>query len=214
MKKILKFFGISVATIIVLLMVLPFAFRGKIESVIKSEGNKLLNAQFDFESLDISLLRRFPLASVSLNDFWLKGVGVFENDTLVRAGELTAAVNIRALFNGDYEVSKIIVDDTHVKAIVLEDGRVNWDVMKPSDEPAEEQAEATQPTEESGDVSFKVALKKLSISDFSVVYDDRKGGMYASVQDFDATCSGDFGSDMTTVKLSATVGSNYIAIFV
>ena len=207
MKKILKFFGISVATIIVLLMVLPFAFRGKIESVIKSEGNKLLNAQFDFESLDISLLRRFPLASVLLNDFWLKGVGVFENDTLVRAGELTAAVNIRALFNGDYEVSKIIVDDTHVKAIVLEDGRVNWDVMKPSDEPAEEQVEATQPTEESGDVSFKVALKKLSISDFSVVYDDRQGGMYASVQDFDATCSGDFGSDMTTVKLSAQTPS-------
>ena len=138
MKKILKIFGITVAALMVLLMLLPFAFRGKIESVIKSEGNKLLNAQFDFESLDISLLRRFPLASVSLNDFWLKGVGVFENDTLVRAGELTAAVNLMSLISGDYEVSKIIVDDTRVKAIVLEDGSVNWDVMKSSsDQPTD-----------------------------------------------------------------------------
>ena len=184
------------AAFVVLLMALPFAFRGKIESVIKSEGNKLLNAQFDFESLDISLIRRFPLASVSLNDFWLKGVGVFENDTLVHAGELTAAVNLMSLVSGDYEVSKIIVDDTYVKAIVLEDGQVNWDVMKPSDEQPEVE-------EESGDMSFKVSLKKLSISDFNVIYDDRQGGMYAAVEDFDATCSGDFGSDATTVKLGA-----------
>ena len=199
MKKILKISGIAVAALVVLLMLLPFAFRGKIESVIKSEGNKLLNAQFDFESLDISLLRRFPLASVSLNDFWLKGVGVFENDTLVRAGELTAAVNLMSLISGDYEVSKIIVDETRVKAIVLEDGRVNWDVMKSS---GDQPTEVGEPAEAS-DVSFKVALKKLAISDFGVVYDDRQGGMYAAVEDFDAVCSGDFGSDMTTIKLSA-----------
>ena len=141
MKRVVKITGIVVVAFVVLLMVLPFAFRGKIESVIKSEGNKLLNAQFDFESLDISLIRRFPLASVSLNDFWLKGVGVFENDTLVRAGELTAAVNLMSLVSGDYEVSKIIVDDTYVKAIVLEDGQVNWDVMKPSDEQPEVEEE-------------------------------------------------------------------------
>ena len=196
MKRVVKIIGIVVAAFVVLLMALPFAFRGKIESVIKSEGNKLLNAQFDFESLDISLIRRFPLASVSLNDFWLKGVGVFENDTLVHAGELTAAVNLMSLVSGDYEVSKIIVDDTYVKAIVLEDGQVNWDVMKPSDEQPEVE-------EESGDMSFKVSLKKLSISDFNVIYDDRQGGMYAAVEDFDATCSGDFGSDATTVKLGA-----------
>lgn len=200
MKRGLKIFGIVVAAFVVLLMVLPFAFRGKIESVIKSEGNKMLNAQFDFESLDISLLRRFPQASVSLNDFWLKGVGVFENDTLVRAGELTAAVNLMSLISGDYEITKIIVDDTDVKAIVLEDGQVNWDVMKSSGE--EEIVE-----EESASSSFKISLKKLSINDFSAIYDDRQGGMYAAVEELDATCSGDFGSDATTIKLGAETPS-------
>lgn len=200
MKKTLKIVGIAVASLVVLLMVLPFAFKGKIESVIKSEGNKMLNAQFDFESLDVSLIRRFPLASVSLNDFWLKGVGVFENDTLVRAGELTAAVNLMSLISGDYEVTKIIVDDTHVKAIVLEDGQVNWDVMKSSGEENVEEPDA-EPS------AFKISLKRLSVDDFSVVYDDRQGGMYASVEGLDAACSGDFGSDATTVKLAAETPS-------
>ncbi len=200
MKRMLKIGGVVVAAFVVLLMVLPFAFRGKIESVIKSEGNKMLNAQFDFESLDISLLRHFPLASVSLNDFWLKGVGVFENDTLVRAGELTAAVNLMSLISGDYEITKIIVDDTHVKAIVLEDGQVNWDVMKPSDEVEEVEENTTASP-------FKISLNKLSVSDFNAIYDDRQGGMYAAVEEFDATCSGDFGSDATTVKLGAETPS-------
>ena len=206
MKKTLKIFGITILAFVVLLMVLPFAFKGKIESVIKSEGNKMLNAQFDFESLDISLLRRFPLASVSLNDFWLKGVGVFENDTLIKSGELTAAVNLMSLFgDSGYEITKIIVDDTHVKAIALEDGQVNWDIMKPSE--SEDAQEAEIETVSGEQSAFKISLKQLSVNDFSVVYDDRKGGMYAAVEAFDASCSGDFGSDATTISLKAETPS-------
>lgn len=202
MKKILKTLGVVVATLLVVLMVAPFAFRDKLIEVVKSEGNKLLNAQFDFADLDISLLRNFPQASVTLEDFWLKGVDVFENDTLVYAGEVTAAVNLRSLIDGNYEISKILVADTRLRAIVLEDGRVNWDVMKPSDEVKEVEAE-----EESEPVSFKVALKQLSIDNLTAVYDDRKGGMYAAVQALEAQCSGDLGSDETTIKLEAATPS-------
>ena len=202
MKKLLKITMSIVAVLLVLLMVLPFAFKGKLETIVKQEGNKLLNAQFDFEALDLSLIRNFPSASITLKDFWLKGVDEFENDTLVYAGELTAAVNLMSLFgDSGYEVSKVIVDDTRLKAIVLEDGKVNWDVMKSSGEQAETVEDSSEPS------AFKVSLKKLSVSDLDVVYDDRQGGMYAALLDFDATCSGDFGSDNTTVKLKAETPS-------
>ncbi len=203
MKKLIKGVGITLVVIVLLLMLLPMAFKGKIEGIVKSEGNKLLNAQFDFKSLDISLLKNFPQASVSLNDFWLKGVDAFENDTLVYAGELTAAVNVMSLFgDGGFEVSKIIIDDTRLHAIVLEDGKVNWDVMKPS-EPEPEQAE--EQNEEPS--SFSVSLKKLSVDDLTLIYDDRQGGMYAEVKDLDASCSGDMSSDNTTIRLKAETPS-------
>ena len=35
-------------------MILPIMFRGKIETLVKSEANKMLNAQFDFEKIDIA----------------------------------------------------------------------------------------------------------------------------------------------------------------
>ncbi len=199
MKKVVKFLGIALVVILALLIVLPMAFKGKIEGIVKSEGNKMLNAQFDFKSLDISLIRNFPYASVSLNDFWLKGVDVFENDTLVYAGELTAAVNVMSIFgDSGFEISKVIVDDTRLHAIVLEDGKVNWDVMKPSEEVVEEEV-----AEEESTSSFSISLKKLAVDDLTLIYDDRQGGMYASVADLDASCSGDMTSDNTTLILKA-----------
>ena len=201
MKKLLKIAVGTIVAILVVLMVLPIAFRGKLEGIVKQEGNKLLNAQFDFEKLDISLIRNFPSASITLKDFWLKGVDVFENDTLIYAGELTAAVNVMSLLgDSGFEVSKVIVNDTRLKAIVLEDGKVNWDVMKPTDE-----VESDEQSAESS--AFKVSLKKLSVDNLDVVYDDREGGIYASLYDFDATCSGDFADDNTTVKLKAETPS-------
>ena len=117
MKKLLKIAVGAIVAVLVVLLVLPIAFRGKLESIVKQEGNKLLNAQFDFEKLDISLIRNFPSASITLKDFWLKGVDVFENDTLIYAGELTAAVNVMSLLgDSGFEVSKVIVNDTRLKA--------------------------------------------------------------------------------------------------
>ncbi|MBQ5817966.1 MAG: AsmA family protein [Bacteroidaceae bacterium] len=203
MKKAFKITGIAIVAFIVLLMVLPMAFKGKIETIVKQEGNKLLNAQFDFDNLDISLLSNFPQASITLEDFWLKGIGDFENDTLLQAGELTAAVNLMSLFgDGGYEISKIIIDDTKAKAIVLEDGRPNWDVMK-VDSTATETVEETDSTSS----PFRIQLKKLNIDNLTLIYDDRQAGMYAEVIDLDASCSGDLGSERTTIKLDSETPS-------
>ena len=197
MKKVLKIAGITLGVLLILILVLPFAFQGKIEKLVKQEGNKMLNAQFDFSALDISLIRNFPSASITLEDFWLKGAGEFQNDTLIQAGELTAAVNLFSLFgNSGYDISKIIIEDTKVKAIVLENGHPNWDVMKPSADTTDTEETPTEST------PIRIKLQKLSIKDLSVSYDDRQGGMYAAINHLNATCSGDFGSERTTVDLS------------
>ena len=47
MKKGLKIAAIIVGVIIILMLLLPFAFQGKIAGIVKTEGNKMLNAQFE-----------------------------------------------------------------------------------------------------------------------------------------------------------------------
>ena len=198
MKKGFKITAIVIGVILILMFLLPFAFRGKIEGIVKSEGNKMLNGHFDFSSLDISLFRNFPKASVTLNDFWLKGTGEFENDTLVKAGEVTAAINLFSLFGDDgYDVSKVSVENTRLHAIVLPDGKANWDIMKPDSSTASE-------TQESGESStFRIKLQRFVIKNMNVVYDDRQSAMYADIHNFNALCSGDLGSDQTLLSLEA-----------
>lgn len=201
MKKGLKIGGVIVGVIIILMLLLPFAFRGKIAGIVKTEGNKMLNAQFDFRKLSISLFRNFPQASLTLEDFWLKGTGDFEGDTLVQAGEVTAAVNLFSLF-GDkgYDVSKVSLKDTRLHAIVLPDGRVNWDIVKPDTVQKEEET-----AEEAS--AFKIKLKQFVADNVDLVYDDRQGNRYVEVLALDALCSGDLSSDRTTLKLKAETGS-------
>lgn len=196
MKKSLKIAGIAMATVLVLLIILPYAFKDKIKDIVVSEGNKMLNAEFGIGDIGISLLRDFPKASVSLEDFWLKGAGDFQNDTLIKSERLSASVNLFSLFgDSGYDISKIVVKNTSVKAIVLEDGRTNWDIMKPDSTAAPE----TESEEESS--AFRIKLKKVSLEGIRIIYDDRQGKMYAGIQNLNLTCSGDMSAERTTLKV-------------
>lgn len=200
MKKFLKITGIVAALVILLLVSLPLLFKGKIETIIKEEGNKMLNAEFDFANLDISLISNFPLASLTLEDFYLKGVDEFAGDTLVAADEITAAVNLMSLFGDEgYDISKILLDGVSLKAIVLADGKVNWDVMKATEE-AEEVEEA-----DTASSPFRIKLQQLTVNEFNLIYDDRQGNMYANIKNMGANCSGDFGSERTILDLDADI---------
>lgn len=201
MKKGLKITAIVVAVMLLLMLLLPFAFKGKIAGIVKAEGNKMLNAQFDFRSLDISLFRDFPKASITLSDFWLKGTGEFANDTLVQAGEVIAAFNVFSLFgDSGYDISKIQLNDIRLHAIVLPDGRVNWDIVKP------DSTATTTPDTSAREASpFKMQLQRFVIKNMNLVYDDRQSNMYADVRNLNALLRGDLSSERTTLQLETEI---------
>lgn len=199
MKKLLKILTAIIIVVVLVLTAVPYLFKDKIEEVIKLEGNKMLNAEFNFGNLDISLIRNFPLASLTLEDFYLKGVGQFENDTLVAANEITAAVNVMSLFGDEgFDIQKVLLDGVSLKAIVMPDSSVNWDVMKATEESVEEVEADTA-------AAFRVKLQELKVSNLNVVYDDRLAGMYADIANLNAKCSGDFGSANTLVQLATDI---------
>ena len=198
MKKFAKITGIVLASLLAVLIIVPVAFQGKIKEIVITEGNKLLNAEFGFDDLDISLLREFPKASVGLQGFWLKGVDEFAGDTLISVGNLEVAVNVMSIFgNSGFDVTKIAVEDTYVKAIVLEDGRPNWDVMKVTAEEEEE--------EDTTASSFSIQLQRVVVDNLNIIYDDRQGGMYADIANFNIRCSGDMAADNALLKLKAAI---------
>ena len=53
-KKVLKITGMVLLAVILLLVTAPYLFKDKIETLVKEECNKMLNAEFGFDNLDIS----------------------------------------------------------------------------------------------------------------------------------------------------------------
>ncbi|MCH5334356.1 MAG: AsmA family protein [Alistipes sp.] len=196
MKKLLKIVAIFFAVLLLAAIIIPIALKGKIGEIVKREANKRLEAVLDFESLDISLLRRFPSASLELRGLTLTGVDKFEGDTIVAADRISVAVNIMSLFGDDgFEVSKVLLVRPSVYGHKLADGSVNWDVMKASDD-VEEVVE-----DESGSSAFSLSLKAFDIEQATLRYDDDSTRMYASTAPLNLSLKGDMSASKTTLQL-------------
>ena len=139
LKKVLKITGISVATLIgfifVLLLVIPFFIKEKAGDVVKLVANEYVNARVEFSDLNISLIRHFPNASISIENLNITGSAPFDDVTLVSANKIEVVVNLMSIFSDEgYEVKHIILDTPNVNAIVNSNGIANWDIMKESEE--------------------------------------------------------------------------------
>ena len=204
MKKIAKILGILLICIVAAMAILPLAFKGKIKEIVITEANKYINAEFGFDDLSISLFSGFPQASVGIEGFWLRGKEAFANDTLAYVGDVEVAVNLKSIFGyGGFDITKVLVKDTYLKAIVLEDGQANWDIMYPSEEAVVEEEIKTDTTAS----TFRILLKKVEVDNVNIIYDDRQGGMYAHIESFGATCRGDMSADKALLDLQAAIGA-------
>lgn len=200
MKKLLKIAGTVAVVLLAIAIIVPMALKGKIGDIVKTEANKMLTARLDFESLDISLIRRFPKASLELRGLTLVGVERFEGDTIVAADRISVAVDVMSLFGDEgFEVSKVLLVRPSVYGRKAADGSVNWDVMKPAEEAEEEEAEENP--EESGASSFRLSLKAFDIEGASLRYADDSTGMYAAAAPVDLSLRGDMSADETELAL-------------
>ncbi|RYG01478.1 MAG: AsmA family protein, partial [Chitinophagaceae bacterium] len=195
MKKVLKITGITLLVIIVILFTIPFVFKGKIIKLVKAEINKSINARVDFADIDISLLRRFPRVSVSIEKIQVIGNGQFSSDTLLSSKSIDAALNLMSVIKGDkMTIYSVAVNEPRIHAIIAKDGAVNWDITKPDT--------TTQTTTEAE--PFNLELKNYSINDGYVSYVDSSGGMSAEVSGLQHEGSGDFTSDNFTLSTKTT----------
>ena len=173
MKKLLKITVTVVAVLLVVVLTAPMFLRGKIAEVVRTEANAMLVPRLDFERLGISLLRHFPNASLELKRVTLVGVWPFEGDTIASVGRLSVVVDPWSLLGDDgLEVCKVLVSRPDLRAHKHSDGRVNWELMKPSEEqPAAEEVSPEEPAD--GEASaFRLSVRDFRIDDALLSYVD------------------------------------------
>lgn len=198
MKRVLKFSAIGLFLIIAAIVVLPFVFQGKIKEAVIQEANNSLNARLDFNSVKLSLIRSFPDFSLRIKGLTIAGLNEFEGDTLADIPDLRLTIDLMSVFRGEtYEIKTVTLDKPVIKVRVLADGRASYDIMKPS-------ADSTSETE-TGESSFRASVRRFSIADGTLVYDDASLGFRAEAVHINHQLSGDLTADQTDLNTETTI---------
>lgn len=190
-KKILKYFGITLLVLIGVAFAAPYLFKGKIVAAIKENVNKKLNAKVDFADVDVSVFRHFPKLSVGLNNLSVVGVNDFANDSLLTAKQIDVSMNLWKAIKGDeIDIYGIEVTDANVNTIVNRQGKANWDIVKP-----DSSATSTADTSK----TMKLKLQHYALNDCNLKYSDYSSDMFANIEGVTHSGSGDFEADIFTL---------------
>ena len=194
LKKILKITGITLATLIVILFVAPFIFKGKIIAIAKEQINKHINANVDFKDLNLSFFRHFPRVSCALENLQVIGTDEFSKDTLISAKEIDVAVNLFSVIGGkNMKIYSVNIDEPRIHAIVTKEGKANWNITKPD-------TSTVATTDTSAAKPFEMNLQHYAIKNAYIRYDDATMAMSTELVNLTHEGSGDFTSDLFTLK--------------
>jgi hypothetical protein len=180
-------------------------FKGKILEIAKKELNGMLTARVYFSDIKLSFIRNFPDAYVALEDLAITGTGEFEGETLVELKSFSLRVDIMSVIRmSNIRVKSILLDHARVSAHISERGGVNWNIMKPKEEPPA-LPDKTAPEKETSSSALKIALNKFEIRGADIYFTDDSRRMTASANGLDFFLRGDMTLDNADLNLKLDI---------
>ncbi len=187
-KKTLKISGITLGTVLlVLLVAIAFVINfivtpKKLTPVVLDAANQTLNAHLDMESVELTFFSTFPqfglkvkngsLVSKALNDSsWCK------TDSLLSFKECVLTVNpIAYLTENRIVVHNLSLEEVAVYAYRNKAGKANWEVTRASAD--------TIPTDTaSTDFNSEIDIRNIELKHANLVFDDRNTDIYSRIDD-------------------------------
>lgn len=198
-KKFFKWTGITLLVLIIALILIPIIFKDEIKQLVIDEVNKSLTAELQLDDFDLTFISTFPNMTIELYGARLKGKGDFKGVTLADIKEVSAHVGFWSVVSGDQiDIDEVHIYDPTFDIRVLEDGKANYDIVKPDSVKTPEELE--EPS------SFKLSLKEYSVNNATIIYDDRSFDMYTRIDSLTHKGTGDLTADVIDFKTETAMG--------
>ncbi|SFS59402.1 AsmA-like C-terminal region-containing protein [Lutibacter maritimus] len=195
-KKIAKITAVVLVLFVALLAAAPFLLKGKIKNAVLTAINDNVNANVDFNDVDLSLFKSFPSAALTISDFKITTNAPFEKDTLTFIKELHLNMPITALFKSNSEsiqITDIKFGDAYVNLISNKEGKTNYDIMKPSDAKDKNKKDA---------INF--AVKSYEITNSHIKYKDEAANISLELKEFNHSGSGDLSTEKSKLDTKSS----------
>lgn len=193
MKKWIIRIGIGIAIIFITLLVLPFAFKGKIVQAAEEAANQSVMAEIQFDSdISLSLIRNFPNLTVDIPNIRVIGKDSFANDTLYAADNTQFTIDIKSVMGGDQPISikKIALENPLIQIIYLPSGKANYDIAP---------VDTTTTVDTTTSAPLDINLESIDIENARIVYNDMSMPMMMAMRGFNFEGSGSYSGDVFTL---------------
>lgn len=198
-KKGLKITGIVIVALLLLMILVPILFKGKIKEAVVKSINENINAKVEINDFGLNLFSHFPKATLTLNEVTVSGMNDFTNDTLLEAKAASVTIDLSSLFGNNYRISQVNLDNVSILAKVLEDGRANYlDIIK------NDSVDSTK-DDETNNTPFKLDMQKISLKSCNVIYQNDSTKMKISLVGWNGQLTGDLSASETTIKTTSTI---------
>ncbi len=176
MRKFLKVFGILLLSLVLILIALPFIFQGQIKDIVKRVINENVNAKVEFSDVNLSFIRDFPQANVSISDLHIINFEPFKDETFVTAKSISLSMSIpevlKTASDGAITVNAITVNEALVTLKTDKHGNVNYDIAKTKD------TESTPKDPSSNGFTFDIEDYQIKNSAFGYIDEGTKIAMH------------------------------------
>jgi AsmA protein len=194
--KTLKITGITVVSILLLMVLLPVLFPGKIVQEVKAFANRKLNGELNFKEAKLSFFHHFPSLTLTLTDFDLKGSAPYRKESLLSSDEIAFGINVKSLvLHGEINIDKIFIANAFVNVKVNPKGEANYNVYVSDNNNVK--------TKDSSNTSLR--LEKIVIENSHILYNDSSTNMLIDAKGFNYTGNGDLNNALFDLHTDAVI---------
>ena len=194
MFKIVKWSAGILTSIFLLVTLLLYVFKDDICGVVITELNKHLKTKVEVTKVDLAFWDSFPNLSVDFNHVFIQDStsNTSQLDTLLFAEKIRFKFNPIDLWNKDYNVKFIDINDGTFKMKVDEFGENNYDILR-------------QESDSTVENKFDVNLKSVRFENFNFAYLNKSTHQTYETLIHEMNLEGAFHSSVFTTKTEAKI---------
>lgn len=174
MKLVLKISKLAILLILAITLTLFFAsllLQDKVADIVLKSLSNNISTKFEYKSLKLSFLHRFPKASLELKDVLVHSSDSFKaspmynniTDTLLEADNLSVEFSLLDIISNNYTIESIFARNGRLNLYTDTTGLVNWNIS------------GTKTG--SGDKDLTIDLEKINVRNIMAFYNNRSAGL-------------------------------------
>ncbi len=195
-SKLAKYIIIFLVGFFALSFMLSWIYQDEIKKQLLAKANEQINARVHIENVSLSLITSFPQTELKVEGLHIIGKDEFKNDTLAKVESIELGISLwKYISSQTIQINDLQIKNAKINALVLPDGKANWDIIKPS-------AAASETSESK---ALDLQLTQYQLENTEIIYNDQSRRFFTHLKGVQHTGSGNFKEELFTLNSKTEV---------